>query len=426
MSGKVLNWSISGQENTIDHYTVFISTDGVNLMPLADVPANGRSLDLSGYGFASSTYTLYVKAVGKPSMTNKMSGPISWAQANSLPQAQLSVTTNSGIAPVAVTASTEGSTDSDGTISSSTINFGDGTVIKAGVASHSYLTPGNYTVTATVTDNMGASSTATQSVSVLTNQAPVAKVAVTPSNGTAPVTVTVDASGSYDPDGSVASGTVSFGDGTIVSGLKASHTYSAAGSFLVIVTVTDDRGASSTATSTVTVSAHLAPKISLAVTPTSGIAPATVTAVAQASSSYGTPAVVINWGDGTTPISATSGTHTYSQAGSYTVTATATDSFGYKSTATAVVSVARGSVQIASPTGNSITNTQTRVVATVSASAPISCMRIYLDSVSVYEVRNTSNVDKYIKVSKGSHSLVVQAWDVNGVVYKSGVNFRSR
>ena len=345
MSDKVLNWNISGQENTIDHYTVFISTDGVNLMPLADVPANGRSLDLSAFGFASASYTLYVKAVGKPSMTNKMSGPISWtlAQTNAGPQAQLSLTTTSGIAPVAVTASTAGSMDPDGSISSSTINFGDGTVIKAAVASHTYSAPGNYTVTATVTDNMGASSVATQSVNVLANQAPVAKVTVTPATGTAPVSVTVDASGSYDPDGSVASGTVSFGDGTIVSGLKATHTYSAAGSFLVIVTVTDDRGASSTATSTVTVSGHIAPKVNLAVTPTSGIAPVTVTAVAQASSPYGTPAVVINWGDGTTPISASSGTHTYSQTGSYTVTATATDSFGYKSTATAVVSVAKSS-----------------------------------------------------------------------------------
>ncbi len=341
MSGKVMNWSISGQENTIDHYTVFISTDGQNLMPVADVPAGTHSLDLSGYGFGPAAYTLYVKAVGKPSLTNKMSGPISWSSSNIPPTAQLSVTPSSGIAPVTVSASASAS-DPDGTVASTVIDFGDGTVVNGTSASHSYSTAGNCLVTAKVTDNMGAVTTATQQVTITANQPPVARLTVSPATGIAPVSVTVDSTASTDADGKIVNSTISFGDGTIVSGQNASHTYSNAGTYTIIATVTDDRGANASAMSTVTVTPHTAPSVTLSVTPLSGTAPLNVTAFAWASStSLATPSVVINWGDGTPVSTANTATHTYSSAGNFTVTATATDLLGYKSTATAVVSVGK-------------------------------------------------------------------------------------
>src|SRR5947207_12699663 len=108
---------------------------------------------------------------------------------NQPPVAVLSVTPTSGIAPVTVTASTAGSSDSDGTIASTAINFGDGSAsVNASSATHIYSTPGTYTVSATVTDNLGASSTATSSVAVKANQPPVAVLSVTPASGIAPVT----------------------------------------------------------------------------------------------------------------------------------------------------------------------------------------------------------------------------------------------
>src|SRR5215471_431743 len=36
VSGQNLQWNISGDESTVDHYTVYISTDGQNLMSLTD------------------------------------------------------------------------------------------------------------------------------------------------------------------------------------------------------------------------------------------------------------------------------------------------------------------------------------------------------------------------------------------------------
>jgi PKD repeat protein len=66
--------------------------------------------------------------------------------------------------------------------------------------------------------------------------------------------VSVNGSGSSDPDGSIASHAWSFGDGGTATGATASHTYAAAGTYTVTLTVTDNRGATDTETKQVTVS----------------------------------------------------------------------------------------------------------------------------------------------------------------------------
>ena len=169
-SGSTLTWSVtgSGKENTIDHYTVYISNDGANLMALKDVPSGTHSYDFSGLGLTpGSTWQFFVKAVGVPSIHNQISSAVSYAApANQPPIASLTVSPTSGTAPVTVNADASGSHDADGTIASYSINFGDGTVVSAATATHTYSTAGTYEVTATVTDNGGASSTASQTVSV--------------------------------------------------------------------------------------------------------------------------------------------------------------------------------------------------------------------------------------------------------------------
>ena len=76
LAGQTLNWSITGQESTLDHYVIYISQDGQNLMPLAEAPAGDHTMDLSGYSFASGTYKIYVKAIAKPGLLNQMSGAV--------------------------------------------------------------------------------------------------------------------------------------------------------------------------------------------------------------------------------------------------------------------------------------------------------------------------------------------------------------
>jgi len=198
ISGGSLAWNISGQENTVDHYTVFISQDGENLMSLGDTKTGSGSYsrDLSSLGLdPSTTYTLYVEAIGKPSLKNHFSTAVTFVPANQAPKAALSVSPSSGTAPVTVTASTAGSSDPDGSIASSTIDFGDGSTAVSGTsANHTYSVAGTYTVTGTVTDNTGASSKAIATVTV--TAAPSSGCTISKTNRTITICSPL-ASGSY-------------------------------------------------------------------------------------------------------------------------------------------------------------------------------------------------------------------------------------
>jgi hypothetical protein len=70
--GSVLSWSVPS-ESTLDHYTVYISVDGVNLMSLGDFYLGTHMLDLSQFDFAPGTYQVFVQAIGAPSVKNQMS-----------------------------------------------------------------------------------------------------------------------------------------------------------------------------------------------------------------------------------------------------------------------------------------------------------------------------------------------------------------
>lgn len=78
VSGNTLVWTISGNENTVDHYNVYSSTDGQNLTELAQTKPGVHSVDLCSVTPPSGKQQLFVQAVGKPSMANRMPGPVSY------------------------------------------------------------------------------------------------------------------------------------------------------------------------------------------------------------------------------------------------------------------------------------------------------------------------------------------------------------
>jgi hypothetical protein len=84
VSGSVLSWALNGagNANTVDHFTVWISTDGQNLMSVGDQAVATTSLDLSTLNLAPGQYTFYLQAIGKPTITNHMSGAVSFTQAD--------------------------------------------------------------------------------------------------------------------------------------------------------------------------------------------------------------------------------------------------------------------------------------------------------------------------------------------------------
>jgi PKD repeat protein len=274
LSGSTLGWTITGLENTVDHYTVFASQDGQNLMGVAQVAAGTHAADLSALGLPAGQYSFFVKAVGKPTLLNHMSGAVSYTVAGTVsqpPAAKLAVTPASGIAPLTVSASTSGSSCSGGTVTSTQIDFGDGTVVKAASASHVYKSAGTYTVVSTVTGSNGMTGTAQQKVTAAVSKAPAVVLSVSPASGAAPLSVTASTAGSTAPNGSIASTSINFGDGTVVSGASATHVYSAAGSFTVTATVTDNVGAQGTAQTSVSITAAPAPVQSSGVTVTAPV-----------------------------------------------------------------------------------------------------------------------------------------------------------
>jgi PKD repeat protein len=85
----------------------------------------------------------------------------------------------------------------------------------------------------------------------------VAKASATPTSGIAPLTVNFSSAGSNDPDGSISSYSWNFGDGTAASSSPSpAHVYQSAGSFIAVLTVTDNLGAKGTANVSVTASGN--------------------------------------------------------------------------------------------------------------------------------------------------------------------------
>ena len=217
--------------------------------------------DAGAIGIDTSLASTVTNAPVKVSVDNLLAGQIGVA-ANQAPVAAFTSTAN--FLALSVNGST--STDADGTISAYAWDFGDGATAINPTASHTYAAAGTYPVKLTVTDNKGTTGTVTQDVTVVAapppppNQIPVAAFTATVTD----LGVVVDGSASTDSDGTVAGYAWTFGDGGTAVNSTASHTYLAAGDYLVTLKVTDNSGGVGTLTKTVTVVAPPATEVVLA------------------------------------------------------------------------------------------------------------------------------------------------------------------
>ena len=154
-----------------------------------------------------------------------------------------------------------GSVDPNGAIASYEWDFGDGTTASGVAVSHVFTQDGVYLVRLTITDNDGLTDSATLSVTV----ANVAPVVASIADASVEAGAGFSLSGNFtDPGSDAWTATVDWGDGTspgqaVLSGRQFSlvHTYAAAGTFNVTVTIADDDSAAST-TLTVTVTSDAA------------------------------------------------------------------------------------------------------------------------------------------------------------------------
>ena len=146
------------------------------------------------------------------------------------------------------------SIDLDGEIVSWSWDFGDGNSSTLKNPSHKYDDNGTYTVTLIATDDDGASDSTSQQIKVL-NAAPTASFRVSFENVTILVNDEIQfTDSSKDLDGNIISWHWDLGDGTTSTEKQLIHVYSSNGVYKVLLTVTDNDGASSTETKHITVS----------------------------------------------------------------------------------------------------------------------------------------------------------------------------
>ena len=75
-------------------------------------------------------------------------------------------------------------------------------------------------------------------------------------------------------------------------------------------------------------------------------------------------------------------------------------------------------VTVSSPAPGSTAGSPVHFVASATSANPVTAMRIYVDNVSVYLV-SASSLNTSVTMSAGTHSVVVQAWDSTGAVFKT-------
>jgi serine protease len=224
------------------------------------------------------------------------------------------------------------STDSDGSIVRWSWNFGDGARSTAQNPTHVYATAGTYTVTLKVIDDDDAlSDTSSKSVRV-PNAAPTAGFTFSTT-----VLTTDFTDASSDSDGSIVRWSWNFGDNAISSEQNPSHTYAGAGDYMVTLTVKDNDGKTDTTSQSVIIQA------------TAGFVFSTTGLTADFSdTSTVRYAPIVNWawrfGDNASS-SEQNPSHTYADAGDYTVKLEVTDSGGriYSTSQTVTVTKPRSS-----------------------------------------------------------------------------------
>ena len=418
LSGSSLQWTLSGTgtENTVHHYTVFVSADGENLMRLSDVAAGTRTLDIGSFGLAPGTYTLYVEAVGQPSIRNHMSNGVAFKVANQPPIANISLSAPQGVAPFAETVSLASSSDADGSLASYLIDFGDGAVATSASATHTYTAPGSYTITGTVTDDLGASTSTSAPVSVLQAVAVNISAPLTGASQYAPVRVTASASAGRP----ITSMTLRLDGATAYSSTSSSlDTYlkPAPGTHLVSVEAQDSGGLDGVASATVTV-VNQAPTARLTLSNSSGVGPLAVSASSAGSADADGSIVstVIDFGDGYLA-SGASASHTYTVPGSYAVKVTVTDNNGATAAASAAVKVDSG-VAYNSPANGATVGTKFLVSAWGFSSKPVVKIQATIDGAVVYSAA-ASSMNAYLTAKPGTRTLVVYIWNAEGTMYKA-------
>jgi PKD repeat protein len=138
------------------------------------------------------------------------------------------------------------SSDGDGSITRYAWNFGDGHAATGQAPSHTYSSPGTYSVTLTVTDSSGQKVSASHQLTVLAGPSARFSPAAAQTVEGAPVAFDATGSAGGGTGAAITSYAWSFGDGATGTGATPSHAYFSPGTYTVKLTVSDSVGATGT------------------------------------------------------------------------------------------------------------------------------------------------------------------------------------
>jgi Bacterial Ig domain/Glucodextranase, domain B len=301
---------------------------------------------------------------------------------------------------------------------------------------------GAYTVTAKATDSAGAVTTSTAiTVKVNANVAPTISITAPANNATlaAPANITINANAT-DSDGTI--GKVEFFNGTTLLGTDTTAPYSfswtnvVAGTYSITAKATDDKGAVTTSSVVkVTVGANKPPTVSITspAANASFTAPATITINANAADTDGT-ITKVEFFNGTTLLG-TDTTSPYSfawtnvAAGSYAITAKATDDKSAVTTSAVVNIVVSAAVankpptvSITSPTANASFTAPAAITINANAAdtdGTISKVEFFNGTTSLGSDTTSPYSFGWTNVAAGNYSITAKATDDKGAVTTS-------
>jgi PKD repeat protein len=226
-------------------------------------------------------------------------------------------------------------------------NFGDGSTGSGRTITHTFDLSAAHSVTLTVTNDRGLSSSTTQSISVGAGALPTPNFTFSPASPRVNDTVFFNGSTSTAGAGhTITSFRWAFGDGTTGSGATTQHIYTVASTYNVQLTVTDEAGQSVTSAPTAVAIGTANPTAVLTVTKT-GTPPSNSISADGGASSAAPGSQIVSytfvWGDGTASTTvvppAVSALHTYAAPGTYTVRLNVTDNLGRTGTITQPITV---------------------------------------------------------------------------------------
>ncbi len=302
---------------------------------------------------------------------------------------------------------------------------GDGRTLTGSSVSVAYDEVAEYEVSLEVLDGRGGrdSRNATVTVSETVNHEPTISSLVVPRSGVADeaVYMTVNAS---DEDGDVLTFAWDFGDGNSGEGSRVTHRYAQAGTYYVVVTVTDGRGgrAEERGTVNITPAANREPVITALTVPEQGyVGEAVAMSVTAEDADGDTLAYTWSMGDGTS-LEGVAVNHVYQAAGTYTVSVAVSDDKGASVEQEAVIQVTENqgipTVAINSTLFGLAENTGGEIMMRIDVPADQATLRLVTmggsgDSDMYVKIGDTptTNDYQYYSWSQGNRELI----DLNGV-----------